>query len=60
MSLLAILEDLSEMVQATQLMEMGMNQDLASQFCQSHHSKCHLDQWLKLHEGERVLHKEIP
>ena len=48
------------MAQDTLLIKMGLNQDLASKFCQSHHSKCHLDQLLEFHVGERVLQKQIP
>ena len=57
----AILEDLSEMVEVAQLTKMGLNQDSTSQLSQSHHSKCHLNQWLELREGGGgVLQKEIP
>jgi len=47
------------MGEASQFNEMGLNQDLASQFCQSQGSKCYIDQSLELHDGERVLQKEI-
>jgi len=48
------------MAQVVQLTGMGLNQVLASQFSQSNHSKCLIDQWMDLHEGGRVLQKEIP
>jgi len=57
-SLLVVLEDLSEMAHAAQLTKSGLSQDLVSQFCQSRHSKYH--HWLELHVGERVLQKKIP